>query len=225
MATDTQLPYATTDVWPPNDTEESVLGTNFHQTTITNIRWGVNETAGLEHAPDQPAPWEALSQTALLGCVRPDGSPYRTYPDVFVFPHAIDPRRGSTTIAVDGPPVLIVEVLSDATYEVDLDLMHGKGYSYAHAGVREYLTIDPTGDFLPEGIRAWRLAEDEGIYRPWEPGPDGRWHSEALPIAIALEGGLATVYTADGRRMLREGEVEVELARLRRLLRERQGTE
>jgi Uma2 family endonuclease len=197
------------------------LGTNFHQTTITNIRWGVNGAAQLRRAPDQPAPWEALSQTALLGCMRPDGSPYRTYPDVFVYPHAIDPHRGSTTVDVDGPPVLTVEVLSDSTYEVDLDLVHGKGYSYAHAGVREYLTIDPTGTFLPEGIRAWRL--EEGIYRPWEPETDGRWHSAALPISLGLEGTLAAVYTADGRRMLREDEAEVELERLRRLLHEREG--
>ncbi len=30
-------------VWPPNDTEESVLGTDLHQGTITDLRLGFNE--------------------------------------------------------------------------------------------------------------------------------------------------------------------------------------
>jgi len=160
--------------------------------------------------------------------VRPDGSAYRTYPDVFVYPRLIDPDRGSMTLEVDGPPVLIIEVLSEATYEADVDLVRGKGYSYARAGAPEYMALDPTGRFLPEGIRAWRLVE--GIYRPWEPDGDGRWQSAQIEVAIGLEGMLASVYTRDGRRMLREGEIEEELARkdaelerLRRLLTDRQG--
>ncbi len=113
---------------------------------------------------------------------------------------------------VDGPPVLIVEVLSEATCASDLDLVRGKGYSYARAGVPEYLALDPTGTILPEGVRAWRLVE--GVYHPWLPGTDGRWYSEQIAVAIGLEGVWATVYTRDGRRLLREGEVEQERARL-----------
>ena len=41
------------------------------------------------------------------------------------------------------------------------------------------------------------------------------------PLAIGLEGTLATVYTRDGTRMLHEGEVKRESERLRRLLDER----
>jgi len=77
--------------------------------------------------------------------------------------------------------------------------------------VREYLALDPTGHFLPEGIRAWRLSG--GAYRPWERGADGRWHSEQIGVAIGLEGVMATVFAHDGRRMLREGEVVEELER------------
>jgi hypothetical protein len=51
-------------------------------------------------------------------------------------------------------------------------------------------------------------------------------------VAIGLEGTLATVYTREGRRLLHEGEIEEELARLRaevermrRLLDERQGVQ
>jgi hypothetical protein len=32
-------------IWPPDDTEESVLGTTLHQGTITNARLGLNEEA------------------------------------------------------------------------------------------------------------------------------------------------------------------------------------
>jgi len=197
--------------WPPDDTEESILGTDLHQTTITNLRWGINEAARLRRAPDGPVPWKAVTQLTLLGCPRPDGSPYRTYPDVFVYPHPVDPNQGSFTLARDGAPILIVEALSESTYEADLDLVRGKGYSYAHAGVREYLTLDPTGLFLPEGIRAWRLVEER--YQPWQREADGRWHSQQIDVAIGLEGVMATVYTRDGRRMHREGEVEEELDR------------
>ncbi|MDQ2829260.1 MAG: Uma2 family endonuclease [Chloroflexota bacterium] len=215
MASETQtrpypLPHAAT-VWPPDDTEESVLGTDLHQTTITNLRWGVNEIARLYRLADGTSPWRALSQMALLGCMRADGTLYRMYPDIFVYPRPIDPSRGSLTLAADGPPVLIIEVLSESTYEVDLDLPRGKGYSYAHAGVPEYLALDPTGQFMPERIRAWRLVE--GVYQPWEQGANGHWRSKQIAVEIGLEGVRATVYAHDGRRMLHEGEVAEELRR------------
>jgi len=217
MASETQSRprmAAPTHPWPPHDTEESILGTDLHQTTITNVRWGINEVAHLHQTPEQPVPWKALSQLALLGCLHPDGSTYRTYPDVFIYPRPVDERQGSFTLARDGAPILIVEVLSESTYEADLDLVYGKAYSYARAGVREYVTLDPTSQFLPEGIRAWRLTE--GAYRPWEPEADGRWHSQQIEVALGLEGILAAVYTREGHRILREGEVEAEWARLQR---------
>ncbi len=233
MASDTEIrPRLVTPIgmWPPHDTEESVLGTDLHQTTITNLRWGINEVAHLHAASGRPTPWHALSQIALLGCMRADGTLYRTYPDVFVYPRPIDPRRGSLTLAADGSPVLIIEVLSESTYEADLDLLQGKGYSYAQAGVQEYLALDPTGAFVPEGARAWRL--EDGVYQPWERDAEGRWRSAQIDIALGLEGALATVYTRAGERQLREGEVareqaharlelawrDAELAELRRLL-------
>jgi Uma2 family endonuclease len=198
--------------WPPHDTEESVLGTDLHQTAITNLRLGLNEAAQSGLTSDQVAPWQTFSQTALIGCRRPEGSLYRTYPDVFVNRGPLDRQRGSTIIATDGPPLLIIEVLSEATYEVDIDLDRGKGWSYADAGVREYLTFDQTGRFGANKIRAWRLAG--GRYQPWLPTADGRWHSATIGVAFALEDDDVIVYTGDGRRMLREGEIERERRRL-----------
>ena len=40
---ETRTPAAA--LWPPDDTEESVLGSHLHQATITNGRTGVNEAA------------------------------------------------------------------------------------------------------------------------------------------------------------------------------------
>ena len=205
-------PAASADMWPPDDTEESVVGTDLHQMTIINVRLGLNEIADALAAPGQPAPWQALTQTVVLGFAHPDGTRYKTLPDVFVYRRAIDQRRGSVAIFTDGPPVLIVEVLSEATYDVDLDLERGKGYSYARAGVREYLTPDPSGEFVPEQGRGWRL--ENGVYRPWLPDPSSRWQSEEVAAAIGVEGMLSAVYARDGRRQLREREIERE----RRLL-------
>ena len=216
--------------WPPDDTEVSCLGTNLHQTTITNLRWGLNEAARANQASGQPLPWTALSQMLLLGCRHPDGSYYRTYPDVFVYLAQVDGDRGSLAVDADGPPALVIEVLSEGTFEVDIDHIRGKGYSYARAGVPEYIVLDPTGHFLAQGVAAWQLIDRQ--YRVWDPGQDGRWYSRQLAVAIALEGAQAAVYLSDGQRMLAEGEVgeafarkdaelvrkDAEIARLRRLL-------
>jgi Uma2 family endonuclease len=198
-------------LWPPGDTEESVLGTNLHQTTITNARLGLNEIAASLAEPGQPAPWQALSQTMLSGPQRYDGSSYTVLPDVFVYPHPVDARRASVTLAREGPPVLVIEVASESTFTSDIDVERGKGWSYAHAGVDEYMVVDPIGDFVPEGVRAWRL--EGGVYRPWQAEGDGRWHSRGIAATIALEGAQVAVYRLDGRRMLREGEITRELAR------------
>jgi len=214
MASETRT-YAhaapSTEVWPPDDTEESVLGTNLHQTTIINLRWGINESARLSAPAGQPVPWEAVPQLLLLGCQRPDDTFIKTYPDVFVYLRPIGQDEASFKISVDGPPALIVEVLSDATQAVDLNLERGKGYSYARAGVREYLALDTSGAFTGGDGRGWRL--EGGVYRPWERRADGRWYSEQIDVAIGLQGVWATVYTRDGRRMPREGEFHAELAR------------
>lgn len=205
-------------IWPPDDTEESVTGTGLHQLTIINIRLGINEIAGSQTEPGRPVPWQALSQTMVTGFERPDRSRFKMLPDVFVYAHPIDRLRGSVALGVDGAPVLVVEVLSEATYDSDLDIEAGKGWSYAHAGVREYLALDPTGAYVPDRIRAWRLVD--GRYLPWLTDAAGRWQSAEIAVAFGLEDDLPAVYRPDGRRTLREGEIEAELADLRRQIEE-----
>src|ERR1017187_2939205 len=79
--------------WPPDDTEESVMGTDLHQTTITNLRLGINQAARVGKKHEEPSTWRAFTQVILTGCRRPDGSSYRTLPDVFVLPLATDENR------------------------------------------------------------------------------------------------------------------------------------
>ena len=197
--------------WPPDDTEESVLGTDLHQTTITNLRLGINQAARVGKKHGEPSAWRAFTQITLIGCSRPDGSSYRTLPDVFVYGLATDENRGSISIAAEGPPLLIAEVMSESNYETDVDFIRGKGYSYARAGVPEYLILDVMGLFLKERLIGWRLVD--GAYRRWEPDGDGRLHSAQLPLVFHLEGMLAVVSLPDGRRMLHEDSAEEELAR------------
>lgn len=81
MTTQTQTRSAKeayVEPWPPHDTEESVLGTDLHQTAITNLRLGINEAAHLFREPTGELRWKVWSQTALLGCQRRDGSLLRT---------------------------------------------------------------------------------------------------------------------------------------------------
>jgi hypothetical protein len=193
-----------TALWPPDDTEESIVGVDRHQLDIISLRTGINEEARRVAGSD-PVPWQAITQIMYLGCWRPDGSPYTVYPDVFVFLRAMDRTRGSYSLAHDGPPALIIEVASESTYQADLNLARGKGWSYAHAGVAEYLVLDPSGAFVSELGRGWRLAD--GVYRPWGPDAAGRWRSSVIGVAFGVEDGLAAAYGADGRRQLREGEV------------------
>ena len=202
------------EAWPPDDTEESVVGTNLHQETIGAVKLGLTEVAIALTPPGGQQPWHAFMQTTITGWRHFDSAPYATLPDIYVYRQAIDLRRPSLSLAGEGPPLLIVEVLSPTTYKADLDLEQGKGYSYARGGVREYLTLDPTGEFAdyhPEQGRAWRLEGNR--YRTWRPDRRGRWVSAQLGVAIAMEGAQVAVYAPDGRRQLREGEVYRELAR------------
>jgi hypothetical protein len=151
------LAHDATALWPPDDTEESILGVDRHQLDIFTLRGGTNGEAH-RVAAGGPLPWQAITQIMYLGCKRLNGTELTVNPDMFVFPHAVSLDRGSFSLQQDGPPVLIIEVASESTYKADLNLQRGKAWSYAHAGVREYLVLDPTLQFIPEGgrgLRAW----------------------------------------------------------------------
>ena len=130
-------------------------------------------------------------------------------PDVFVYPRPFDVQLQSMALGRHGPPALIIEVLSEDTWEQDVDLVAGKPWSYADAGVAEYLTLDPTSSYLGEQGRGWRLAGR--AYAPWAPDAQGRWAS-ALGISLGFEGLWLVVYGADERPIPREGQILRSLA-------------
>jgi Putative restriction endonuclease len=198
----------TEQFWPPDDTEESVVGTSRHQLTIRHLCWGINEIAGA--AVGGSAQWHADSQIMLTGFSRPNGSPYVTLPDVFVYRQALPPDDGSHSILEQGPPLLIIEVASESTHRSDTDLLRGKAWSYSHAGVREYLVLDPTTQLIGATGRGWRFG---GGFQVWEAGDDGIWWSDEIPVGFSVDDESITVHGRASLRVPREGET---LATLRR---------
>ena len=67
--------------WPPDDTEESVVGSEYHQHVIDAARDGLRMAARANGAS-----WHALSQVPLAGFRRPDGSPYPIPPRELLIP-------------------------------------------------------------------------------------------------------------------------------------------
>ncbi len=193
----------------PEDTEESVLGTNLHQQVIREL---INS---LEWAARGPR-WGVGGQTRIEGFHRSDGLQVPLLPDVFVYPRPWDSRRKSLSIADDGPPLLTIEVVSDSTWQGDVDIADGKVYAYGEAGVREYLVFDPTGDILPERVRAWRREGERMV--SWLAGDDGRWHSHQLGVAFGVDGLFLRVYTAEDTPIEFDLEARNQLEHLRRQL-------
>ncbi|MDQ2827892.1 MAG: Uma2 family endonuclease [Chloroflexota bacterium] len=110
-------------LWPPDDTEESIVGSEYHQHVIDAARDGLRMAAR-----SNGASWRVLSQVPLAGFRRPDGSPYPMLPDVFVHPRP-NPHPGSgqhLTFVDVGVPLLAIEVLSETTYHWDIDEERGK---------------------------------------------------------------------------------------------------
>lgn len=182
--------------WPPDDSEESVVGSELHQRVIDAARDGT-EMAGIANS----AGWHVLSQVAISGFRRPDGTPYTMLPDVFVHPLPNPhPESGEAlTFAEIGIPLLAIEVLSESTWRQDLDKRSGKAWSYANAGVGEYLIVDFNRRYMAEPVRALRLAG--GAWTPWLPNAEGRWESLVLGVSFAFDGLYLRVYDAQGRLM------------------------
>jgi len=174
-----------------DDTEEDLVGSDFHQDAIRVARDGL-VLAG----PERGLPWHVSVQLmVLMGAVGPKRD-WRPSPDVFVHPTAGPESRSSFDARAEGVPPLVIEVASPETYRYD---QAGKRDGYFVAGVEEYLLFDPTGDLLGIQIRAWRRQEEAFV--PWTAEADGRWHSGAIPVSFRPEGLLLRVYDAIGVQM------------------------
>ena len=179
----------------PDDTEEMLVGATSHQGSI-NLLYDSLILCG----PERGLAWLVGNQLTLIIPRQGGGRPYQPSPDIMVHPTLGDIERTSLNVAIDGPPVLIVEVASPSTSraaDLNLSSPSGKPGVYASAGVLEYLVFDPTGDLIPNQVRAWRMGASG--YEPWEAGADGRWHCQSLGISFAPQGLRLRVYDQDGQ--------------------------
>lgn len=163
--------------WLPDDTEESIVGTEWHQEAIGALAMMLREVAdrrGLN--------WGVCEQIELGGLLRTDGTSYSPRPDVMVLAQPLAGHRSSISLAEAGTPLFIAEMASSSTRRNDLE---GKKEVYAAIGVREYLIFDSVGNVLPTSVIAWRLASPTAtVYTSWEPAADGAWHSSVFDLAF-----------------------------------------
>lgn len=107
-------------------------------------------------------------------------------------------RRAIITDAlVDGPPDLVVEVVSDDSVARDRDEKYSE---YEAAGIREYWIIDPR----PNRRRAdFYVRGEDGRYQPVPVGLDGRYRSTAI-TGLWLDVRWLWAETPDAAAAIRE---------------------
>jgi len=190
MVTHTRIALGSAFADLADDTEESVLGSSFHQDAIVDTYVSLKL-----HRRKHDLPWFIGNQTKLV-IPRVAGSPYQPSPDLLIHPTLGSFGRSSLPIAIFGPPALVIEVMSPAT-ALSNDLSEsGELGAYAASDVTEYLAFDIFGEYIPEVVRAWRLGPT-GTYVPWEADKSGRWAS-SLGIAFAPQDGKLRVYDEAG---------------------------
>jgi Uma2 family endonuclease len=166
-------------IWLHDDTEEDLVGADWHQEAIGGIVDALRDQAEISGLP-----WHVGDQLARVAC-NPDGTAWRPSPDVMVHPAGGPEPRTEMTVEIDGIPALVIEVASKSTWRYDQDTVRGKAWGYLTLGVPELLLFDPTGEFLGAPCRGWRAVE--GTPEPWRPDDQGRYHS-VLGIAFQAEG-------------------------------------
>ena len=125
--------------WLSDDTEESVLGSEWHQEAIHILADMLRDVAR-----KRGAPWGVYEQVELRGVRRQNGRPYPLHPDVFVTGQGLDQTRDTTAVKLAdvGAPLFVAEVASRSPARNDIA---GKAEVYARIGVPKYLVFDPTG--------------------------------------------------------------------------------
>ncbi len=175
-----------------SDTEESVVGTSWHQDATSFLVEMVREAARRRGVG-----WGVCNQIALLGLRHENGTAYDPRPDVMVLTRPLrSGRMSSITLEEAGVPLFVAEVASRSTVGNDRG---DKRHAYEAIGVPEYVVFDPDGDLLPDVLRAWRL--EGGVYAPWRAASDGWWHSASLEIALEATRPFLGVRDRDGQRI------------------------
>ncbi|HKC75614.1 MAG TPA: Uma2 family endonuclease [Chloroflexota bacterium] len=189
QATTWATPYRVPDTLR-SDTEESVVGTQWHQNAISALSDMLEDVARRRGAT-----WGVCNQIALLGLQHEDGTPYNPRPDVMVLAQPLPSgHMSSISLGEAGVPLFIAEIASDSTVGNDVG---DKRLAYAAIGVPEYIVFDPDGDLFSPPLRAWRL--QAGGYVPWKPEADGSWRSAALDVAFEPTQPYLGMRDRDGR--------------------------
>lgn len=207
-----------------DDDEETLVGSSSHQGAIVALYEGLTNCGR-----GRDMPWFVGNQLTVLIPRARRKPPLQPSPDILVHPHLPGGHRSSLDVVKDGPPALVIEVVSPATAldrDLNVDLPIGKPRVYAAAGIPEYLVFDPLAEYLPERLRAWHLTPER--ITPWLPDERGHWVSAALGVSFRPQGPLLRVYNREGGLMplyteaidaltLREREIAALQAELRRL--------
>jgi hypothetical protein len=183
------MPHTIVDFWLPDDTEEDLVGADWHQYAIDVLYDGVRDIAALDHLA-----WHVGNQLTLVGWA-PRGV-WRPSPDIAVYATAGPELRKEMSVKDDGPPTLVVEVASPGTWEYDVNEVSGKAAGYLGLGVDYYLVFDPTSDLLGTPCRGWRRMN--GVTREWRPEADGSYRCASLGIALRPEGIILRVLDREG---------------------------
>ncbi len=172
-----------------DDTEDSVVGSTYHQDAIT-----VLSTSLKACGPGRGLPWYIGNQLRII-LPRVNNRPLNLSPDILIHPTLgnLGNRERLDTVT-EGAPALVIEVASPSTYE-DRDLQDKRDI-YAHSGIAEYLVFDATAALIPAVLVGWQLGLD-GRYQPWVANAAGRWQSR-LGIAFQPQRPYLRVYDQDG---------------------------
>lgn len=213
--------------WLHDDTEEDLVGADWHQDAIRALVYSLRDLAR-----QRAWNWHVGDQLTLVAW-KPDGTAWRPCPDVMIHPNAGPHRRKEINARTEGVPALVIEVASQSTWRYDVNDAQGKAMGYLRLGVAEYLIFDPLGEFLDAHCRGWQ--QTDGTTREWLP-VDGLYRTQQLGIAFRVEDDLLRAIDPEGRpvpypfenaevayRLRRENEAQgqeieelrAELARLR----------
>jgi Uma2 family endonuclease len=194
-------------MWLHDDSEEDLVGADWHQRAITGLYNSLRDVALLAGLP-----WHVGNQLTLIAW-KPDGMAWRPSPDIMVHSHAGPELRKEMATRDAGPPALIIEVASQSTWEYDVDTAAGKAMGYLALGVPSYLVFDPTQEYLGYSCRGWQRVG--GVAREWRPTPDGRYEDNALGVSFRPDGDLLRVIDALGQPIAYEYEKTQEIMELR----------
>src|SRR5689334_1807234 len=100
--------------WLPDDTEDSIVGVEWHQEAIGALAYALRAVKLRRNAT-----WGVCEQVELSGLRRSSGRPYAPRPDVMVLARPLAGHRSAISLDEAGAPLFIAEVASSTTVRND----------------------------------------------------------------------------------------------------------